>query len=235
MRKSPSAAFTLIEMMTVIAVIVILTGMVLSISGYATRKGALARAEGEIQMISSACESYKADLGNYPRDVPAGGNGVTDMLSPKQHFSPASSSYTNASLFLYKQLSGDKTGKGGTDLPDGIPDDGEPRYFKELDKRILNTKKDATTKAIIQVNYIQDPFGFSYGYSTVAAKNEEDFQRKLKLASGNTKPERIKNDAKGGFNAGSFDLWSTGGDNTTVAPGSEESMALKWAKWVKNW
>ena len=235
MRKSPSAAFTLIEMMTVIAVIVILTGMVLSIAGYATRKGALARAEGEIQMLISACESYKSENGNYPRDVPDGGGGVTDMLSPKQHFSPVSPLYANASLFLYKQLSGDKTG-GGSNLPDGIPDENEPRYFKDVDMgKILNTRKNPTTKAIIQVNYLQDPFGFSYGYSTVAAKNEEDFQRRLKLATGNTPPERIKNDVTGGFNSGSFDLWSTGGDNTPGSPGGEDRMGLKWAKWVKNW
>lgn len=234
MRKFHSSAFTLIEMMTVIAVIVILTGLVLSLAGYANRKGALARAEGEIHMLGAACESYKAENGNYPRDVPDGGGGVTDMLSPKQHFSPVLPLYTNASLFLYKQLSGDKTG-GGSDLPDGIPDENEPRYFKELDKRILNTKKNPTTKAIIQVNYLQDPFGFSYGYSTVAARNEEDFQRRLKLASGNVTPERIRNDVAGGFNAGSFDLWSTGGDNTPGNPGGEDKMGLKWAKWVKNW
>ena len=231
MRKSPSAAFTLIEMMTVIAVIVILTGMVLSISGYATRKGALSRAAGEIQMLASACESYKSDNGSYPRDTPDGGGGVTDLLSPKQHFSPISSLYTNASLFLYKQLSGDKTGQNS--LPDGVPDEGEPRYFKELDVRILNTKKNATTKAIISVNYIQDPFGFSYGYSTVAARLEEDFQKKLKLGTPNA--TRATGAAQLGFNSGSFDLWSTGGDNATATPGADKDKALKWAKWVKNW
>lgn len=232
MRKSPAAAFTLIEMMTVIAVIVILTGLVLSIAGYATRNGALARAAGEIEMIKSACESYKADNGSYPRDVPDGGGGVTDMLQPKRDFSPVSSLYTNASLFLYKQLSGDKTG-GASDLPDGIPDEGEPRYFKELDKRILNTMKDPVKKTITKVNYIQDPFGFSYGYSTVAAKLEEDFQRQLKL--GTTSATRKTGAAQLGFNAGSFDLWSTGGDNTTTSPGTDDSKGLKWAKWVKNW
>ena len=234
MRRSPTAAFTLIEMMTVIAVIVILTGLVLNIAGYANRKGALARAEGEIQMISSACESYKADNGNYPRDVPDSGSGsVTDLLSPKHDFSPVASVYTNASLFLYKELSGDKTGASGAGLPDGVPDANEPRYFKELDMRILNTKKDATTKAIIQVNYIQDPFGFAYGYSTAAASIEQNFQRDLKLGTAN--PKRKTGDALRGFNTGSFDLWSTGGDNTTSSPGSDANKALKWAKWVKNW
>ena len=234
MKKSSSAAFTLIEMMTVIAVIVILTGMVLSISGYATRKGALARATGEIEMLTTACESYKSDNGNYPREILDSGSGVTDLLSPKQHFSPVSPIYTNASLFLYKQLSGDKLGQGGSSLPDGITDENETRYFKDVAiEKMLSTKKNATTKAIIQVNYIQDPFGFSYGYSTVAAKLEEDFQKQLKLGSANAK--RKTDTAQLGFNAGSFDLWSTAGDNTTASLGSETSMGLKWAKWVKNW
>ena len=231
MRRNPSAAFTLLEMMTVIAVIVILTGLVLNIAGYAQRKGALARATGEIQMISAACESYKADNGNYPREVLTSGTGSTDLLSPKQHFSPVSGTYTNASLFLYKELSGDKTGANGSGLPDGVPDAGEQRYFKELDPRILNVKRDAN-KAITGVNYIQDPFGFSYGYSTAAAQKEQDFQQKLKLGQSATRPT---GNAMPGFNPGSFDLWSTAGGNTTSSPTSDAAMALQWAKWAKNW
>src|SRR6266496_1910455 len=60
-------AFTLIELIVVITVIVILTGLVLSTVGYARKKGARARAETEIAAMSAACESYRADNGIYPR------------------------------------------------------------------------------------------------------------------------------------------------------------------------
>src|SRR5213595_4216413 len=64
-----NVAFTLIELIVVITVIVILTGLVLSTVGYAQKKGARARAETEIAAMSAACESYKADNGTYPRNA----------------------------------------------------------------------------------------------------------------------------------------------------------------------
>src|SRR5207245_8436301 len=62
-------AFTLIELIVVVGVIIILTGLVLSTVGYARKKGARARAETEIAAMSAACESYRADNGIYPRDA----------------------------------------------------------------------------------------------------------------------------------------------------------------------
>ncbi len=236
MRKSPASAFTLLEMLTVLAIIVVLAGIVLGIAGHVQKGSAIARAKGEIAMLESACESYKADKGSYPRDVPVTGTSVTDTISPKQNFIPttdAGGAYAKSSLFLYKELSGDKT-KGGTEgtQPDGVTDDGEQRYLKELDPRILGAKKDASTKAITQVNYLQDPFGFPYAYSTAAAAAESDFQKKIKLGQTATRPT---GNLLLGFNTGKFDLWSTGGSSAKVSPTSDSGKDLEWAKWVKNW
>ena len=63
-RFSP-AAFTLIEMLTVMAVIAILASILLSLNGLVQRKAALTRAHGEIVAMSAACESYKSDFGGY--------------------------------------------------------------------------------------------------------------------------------------------------------------------------
>jgi prepilin-type N-terminal cleavage/methylation domain-containing protein len=234
MRKPATSAFTLLEMLTVLAIIVILAGLVLSVGGYAQKKSALSRAEGEKAMLMSACESYKSDNGNYPRDVPTSGTSVTDAISPKQHFMPTATQYSDSSLFLYKELTGDK--KGSTSKPDGIPEDGEQRYMKEFEPRILNAKKDPTSKAIIEVNYLQDPFGFPYAYSTAAAKDEQDYQTKL-LRNPNAKGTitRPTGSQLHGFNPGSFDIWSTGGSTPKSNPTSPDKMDLEWAKWVKNW
>ena len=234
MRKSPASAFTLIEMLTVLAIIVILTSIVLGVAGSVQKRSALARAKGEIAMLGSACESYKSDNGNYPRDKPANANGtsVTDSISPKLHFIPTDAKYSASSLFLYKELTGDRTTNGKTgSQPDGITDDGAQRYMKEFDPRILNVKKDATTKAITQVNYLQDPFGFPYAYSTWAAKEEEDYQTKL-LKNPTTRNSftRPTGNQLHGFNTSSFDLWSTGGSSK-----AEKTQDLTWAKWIKNW
>lgn len=238
MRKPPTSAFTLLEMLTVLAIIVILAGLVLSVGGYVQKKSALSRSAGEIAMFGSACESYKSDNGNYPREVPTSGTSVTDAISPKADFianvSPGKEKYEASSLFLYKELTGDK--KGTSTKPDGVPEDGEPRYMKEFDPRILNAKKNPTTKAILEVNYLQDPFGFPYAYSTSAAKDEQDYQTKLlrfpNLRSSTFRPTGA---ALRGFNPGSFDLWSTGGSTPKSSPASPAAMDLEWAKWIKNW
>ena len=68
------AGFTLIELMVVMAIIAILAGLVLSTAGYVQRKSATSRAEAEIAAISTALESYKADMGDYPRGTNDGPN-----------------------------------------------------------------------------------------------------------------------------------------------------------------
>ena len=67
LRTSPHA-FTLVEMLTVMAVIAVLASIILSLNGLVQRKAATSRAEGEIAAMSAACESYKADFGSYPQD-----------------------------------------------------------------------------------------------------------------------------------------------------------------------
>jgi prepilin-type N-terminal cleavage/methylation domain-containing protein len=239
MRKSPTSAFTLIEMLTVLAIIVILTGLVLSVGAYVQKRAALARTAGEVKMLESACENYKGDNGSYPRDSSAAN--VTDSINPKTDFSPTTGAYAKSSLFLYMELTGDKSttgdidlgGKQGSGPPNGIPDFGAPRYLKEFEPRILNAVKDKTTGKITSVNFIQDAFGFSYAYSTAAAKDEQTYRTELlKDPSKAATLKRPSGSSLHGFNAGSFDLWSTGGSNPT---GKVTNSDLEWAKWVKNW
>src|SRR4029077_4680301 len=97
---SAKGAFTLIELIVAVTVIVILTGLVLSTVGYVQKKAARSRTETEIAAISAACESYKADNGVYPRDAT-----TTDTLDAKATINMAN--YRAASQYLYGQLAGD--------------------------------------------------------------------------------------------------------------------------------
>jgi len=139
-----SRAFTLIELVVVLGLIIVLTGLVLSTVGYARRKGACARAETEIAAMSAACENYKADNGVYPN------NGYTDNLDPTTNGNSNSPSYNLASLYLYTQLSGDLT---GNQQPTN------KSYFA-FKPQMLLTDTNGSVLAI------KDPFGYSYGYST---------------------------------------------------------------------
>src|SRR5213595_3484946 len=100
--KRRYTGFTLIELVVVFGLILILTGLVLSTVGYARKKGARARAETEIAAMSAACESYKADNGIYPRIA------STDTLNAKMSGDPTVAAYKDASLVLYRALSGDR-------------------------------------------------------------------------------------------------------------------------------
>ena len=211
MRHFGKSAFTLIEMLTVMAVISILASLVVAVNSFAQKKSALVRAEGEIRTMSAACESYKADMGGYPRDVGSGDASEikTDLLCPVFDGDPLADKYRNACLILYKSLSGDEDadGKASGKL-----------YCEFLPNQL---KKNSNG----EIQFIQDPFGNSYGYSTNGAASEEYY---LSLLEKNPSAKRPKS---GGFNP-TFDLWSTGG---VICKESAGGLNPVRKRWVKNW
>ena len=177
-KRRYNAAFTLIELIVVTAVIIILTGLVLSTVGYVQKKGARARAEIEIAAMSAACESYKADNGVYPRDAT-----TTDTLDAKATINMAN--YQAASQYLYGQLAGDP------DF-DGVPNSNYKSYM-QFKPNMLGT--DNANKV-----YPRDLFGNSYGYSTANQVNPNqgynptfDLWSTAGLTSGTDSTQWIKN------------------------------------------
>ena len=234
MKTNPkNLAFTLLELMTVLAVIVVLTAMVVGVAGLVQNKSAKARATTEIAMLALAAEGYKGDNGSYPQGNEKPGDFKSevpsDELSPRKHLSPGStdkSKYEKSSLALYRELTGDNE-----ENPDGKPNTDRTSYLKEFDPRILKKGSGTGTSAAISVKYFQDPFGYPYGYSTAAAKVERKFQKDLRKDSTTQRPSGEDSE---GFNAATFDMWSTGGSN----PGSEmkgKDRDVEQAKWLKNW
>jgi type II secretory pathway pseudopilin PulG len=181
-RRKLSAAFTIMELLVVIAIIISLAAMILGTVGYVQKKGARSRAESEVAGISAALESYKADNGDYPTDAAS-----TENVNPTT--SPVPSS---ASLFLYKTLTGD-------DQANLQPPANAKSYFSFKSQMLFGPKN--PNGALTSVNYIRDPFGNAYGYSTMKAKG-----------------------GAAGFNP-TFDLWSTAG--TTSASASDQAQWIK--------
>lgn len=149
----PRRAFTIVELLIVITLLLVLVGLVLSAAGYIQAKGKRARAEAEIAALSIALENYKADNGIYPIDSTSG---TTDALDARVMFDPTAAQYTAASLFLYKELSGDPIGNR---VPTG-------RSYFAFKPGMLLPRNQAQT-----VTSIADPFGYSYGYSTAYQVN----------------------------------------------------------------
>jgi prepilin-type N-terminal cleavage/methylation domain-containing protein len=177
-------AFTLIELIVVIGIIAILTGLVLSTVGYARKKSATARAEAEIGALSAAIENYKSDNAVYPSGPD------TNALNAQTSVNP--SAYSAASLYLYNALFGATAGSR-------TPNAGARSYFVFKPNMLFPADQNQL------VQYIQDPFGNSYGYSTIDNP----------IANPTPAP---------GYNP-TFDLWSTAGGTT----------ANDVPKWIKNW
>ena len=180
-------AFTLIELLVVISIIIVLAGLVLATSGYVATKGRRSRAEAEIAAISAALESYKADNGIYPQ------SSTTDALKANTMGDPSQSTYQDASLSLYKLISGDADNDANRIAE-------SKSYFGFKPNQLSPSAQNQT------VTFIRDPFGNSYGYSTVKAS----------VPTGTD-----------GYNP-TFDLWSTGGVLSANNPPDQ-------SKWLKNW
>ena len=236
-RRPPCSAFTLVEMLVVMAVIAILTGLILSLNGLVQNSAARRRAEGEIRYMGAACEQYKADNGGYPQGSPTPpgltGNGpyATDLLDPNPQttnqfgatfdylptdYVPPSKGVT---LFLWQQLSGHLASLDSTSIPTGT------NYAGDFFKPSLLSGTTNSSGQITSVNYIVDPFGNPYGYST-AGLYQDQLNRAAILASGSANKNYFA-----GFNP-TFDLWSTGGATTTTKD-SNNNIITPW--WVKNW
>lgn len=69
--------FTLVELLTVVAIILILAGIVVGVQRGVYASQANARAKAEIQTIATALEQYKAAYGTYPR-IPSSGTAAND-------------------------------------------------------------------------------------------------------------------------------------------------------------
>ncbi len=186
------SAFTIIELLIVMAVIIILAGLILVAAGYVREKGYRSRAEAEIAAISAAIESYKVDNGVYPTDV-----AKTENLDPTSA-ATTMAQYKTASSYLYGELGGDRNF-------DGAVDAGLKTYMAFKPPMLQRDLMSSDVSSANKVTALRDPFGNSYGYSTMRAANPA---------------------AAGGFNP-TFDLWSTAG-TTSVS-------ATDQLRWIKNW
>lgn len=221
---SARAGFTLVEMLTVMAVIVILASLVLAVNGSAQRKAAVLRATTEIKAFEAAIGNYSADNnGTVPRKegvTEPTGDGDMAYLEPRRDAIPTDKKYKDANLVLYKALSGDEN----------LNFRSSSKAYFEFKPNQLKTKMDKGV--ITDVQYIQDPWGNAYGYSTSGMLQEEAYREELRKDATAARPKGLK---QHGYNP-SPDIWSTGGSlSATKALGANSGEFRDLPKWVKNW
>jgi len=139
-------AFTLIELILTIGVIMVLAALVLSTVSYARKKVARTRAATEIAAMSAALESYNADNAVYP-----------------------AYSGTTGAHALYQGLSGDGNDAiGGTTASTGTPASSGRSYMPLKSNMLTPNPPDPSTRVI-------DPFGNDYNYRAPGLNNIATF------------------------------------------------------------
>lgn len=212
-RNARRNAFTLIELLTVVTIIVILFALVVGGFSYAEKFSKRSKTEVTLKVVKSALENYKEAFGGYPTPQ---NQGATVTIGKE--------SYTAGSAAcLYQALSGDGfdqiTGAKGQGTPesDGNLDDFEAKnvMLKDMPKELW-AKSDG-------LYYIIDGFGHPIQYIKALPRT---------VAVG-TPPDPITVNVD-------FDLWSyaedeenlnaTGLSSMTGGPVQDASRV-----WIKNW
>lgn len=211
--------FTLVELLTVVAIILVLAGLLIGVAGNASYKSSFARAQTEVKAMETALESYKADNGAYPRPATVGSS--SDALNAQSDNDPGggNATYAAAGKLLYQALS-------------GVPATGTTYGKKYMDFKpgqlndVAGTGLTATTTPGPNT-LVVDPFGIPYGYSTRGAYAAEQVQAGTLPAA---------NASTYGYNP-TFDLWSTGGYGSGGRQYAKTNLpaASYNTLWAKNW
>lgn len=198
------AAFTLIELMAVITIIVILAGIVVGGMGYVNEKQARGKASIQIALLSKALEEYKLDNGAYPPTANSSG----PLTSP-------GGTSTSADLYIALFYEGYDYAEqnspavwtknvGGIDFPKATK-----IYIPELDP--TNNKQGwvdpATGTTLPATTPIKDPWGNEYCYRSAF----------------DVPPANGPAPANANTQNPDFDLWSMGKDGKSAPDSPADS------------
>ena len=95
--------FTLIELLVVISIIGILASLIVGISGVATTKARLSQTKALLHNISTAIDSYQADIGSFPPDAQFR-DGTINTATNQLYYELTGSVFNNQAS--YRSLSG---------------------------------------------------------------------------------------------------------------------------------
>ena len=209
-------AFTLIELLIVISIIGILTGLVLGVSSNVQKRARSARAAAEIQAIGLALDRYKTDTGDYPTITSSSGVNLASSgmyISDTTKYVGAAPVITAATSSTPGAITG---GSGGMLLS---------AYLTgrlSLDAVSTNPPNNGFTQYIeLKASQVRvagcltDPWGNPYGY----------YCDSTTTTSGNVTNRSL-------YNAVEPDIWSTAGEVNTAISSSTSAVYLRW---VKNW
>jgi prepilin-type N-terminal cleavage/methylation domain-containing protein len=151
-QRSNPAAFSLIEMLAVITIIVILVTIVIGALGFVSDKQARSKALVQTGLLAKAIEDYKLDFNIYPEtDNSPTGEGNSHVL------------------FEALYWDSDADGKGAP-VGTSAGDEDQKIYLPELDP--ANNKQGWTSGTPSKKTKILDPWGKEYRYRSASKLGE---------------------------------------------------------------
>ena len=160
MKKSANKrAFTLIEMIVVMTIVILLAVLVVGSMGYVQGKQAREKAKAQIALLSKAIEEYRMEMGDYPGPDNTAADGDVSKL-------------------LYQALFKDGYDYTNPADPPATWDKARRIYLPELDPRdnkqgwVKKLASDATVPADLE---ILDPWGNPYRYRRGTNARNPDF------------------------------------------------------------
>ena len=151
-RRSQRSAFTLIELLTVIAILAILVGMTLGIISYAQDKASEQRTKVALSLIEAGLEKYKDEYGEYPRPKINDGSGLGGAIA------------------LYQALNDD----GNDQLEDGnVASDG-----KAGENRLIDLVSEGNVGDDGQDYFVKDGYDRPFYYRVYDKENPELTKRR---------------------------------------------------------
>jgi prepilin-type N-terminal cleavage/methylation domain-containing protein len=142
--RRSSIGFTLIEMLTVIAIIVLLAGLLLPAINMARNKAKAAKAQAEINQIVTAIRAYYLEYGRFPH-----GNGNAADYNYGASLAPGPAYSPNARLMSVLRA-----------VDDGLdPSVGNGGHTNNLKKIVF---LEISPKSLDTTNNFLDPFGNQY-------------------------------------------------------------------------
>jgi prepilin-type N-terminal cleavage/methylation domain-containing protein len=213
-----TAAFTLIEVLTVVAIVAMLATMTYAGLRYAMAKSKSKETSTFISNISRCLEEYRQDRGNYPRPAQDKEEAEVTLDGESWRAGPA--------MTLYQVLSGDGTDaiRGGDKAPTGelgsAEDEKEPGAGKiYMDTVIAPNKEQIANKEKMKMVETSGADFF------VIDSWRHPFRYQVQELDKNGLPSNTSDM----FSSAAFELWSYG----TLKTASDTEEAQK--EWVKSW
>ena len=169
------AAFTLIELLTVIAILSILVGMTLGIISYAQDTASAKKTEVGLALIDAGIAKYVDEYGEFPIPIDNDGKGIAGAMA------------------LYQALTGD-----GDDMLEGGEGVSSNGKFEDNEKMFIDMRSEGFVAEDGQDYFLKDGYDRPFNFQ-VYDKNRPDAtnQKTYDLWSyGTDKEKKKKNQAK---------------------------------------